>query len=58
MAKKYSKEDPFKDIEKEIEHLNSSMNPDEKSIHFILNYSRSLCAKTSKKLGTFFLSLN
>jgi hypothetical protein len=58
MANKYSKENPFKHIEKEIKHLNSSVNPNEKSIHFILDYSRSLSAKTSKKLGTFFLSLN
>tara|TARA_Y100000739_G_C20521817_1_gene424481 strand:+ start:120 stop:296 length:177 start_codon:yes stop_codon:yes gene_type:complete len=58
MAKKYSKENQFEHIEKEIEHLNSSMNPSEKSVQFILSYSKSLSVKTSKKFGTLFLNLN
>jgi hypothetical protein len=58
MAKNYSRENLFKHIEKEIKHLNPPLNPSEKSIHFILNYSKSLSVKTSKKLGVLFVSLN
>lgn len=54
MAKKYSEENPIKDIE----NLNPSLRPSEKSINFILNYSKSLQVNTSKKIGNLFLSLN
>jgi hypothetical protein len=54
MEKKYSKENSFKHIEKEIKLKNRFMNPSEKSILFILNYSKSLSSKTSKNLGTLF----
>lgn len=58
MEKKYSREKPFKHVEKEIKQKNYSMNPSEKSIQFILSYSKSLSFKTSKNLGTLFLGLN
>ena len=58
MAKNYSKENSCKSIQKEIDSLNYGLNPSENSIQFILNFSKSLRTKTSKKVGTFFLNLN
>lgn len=58
MAKNYSKENSPKYIQKEINLINYGLNPSENSIQFILNYSKSLRTKTSKKVGTFFLNLN
>ena len=58
MEKKYSDENPLKNFKKKIKHKNDSMNPSEKSIQFILNYSKSLSVETSKNIGSFFLVLN
>ncbi len=58
MAKNYSKETSYKRFEKEMETHNTSFEPSEESIRFILNYSKSLSVRTSEKVGTLFLSLN
>ncbi len=58
MAKNYSKENSFKRIEKEIESLNTFVEPSEESVQFLLNYSKCLSFRTSKKIGPLFLSLN
>ena len=58
MAKNYSKETSLKRFERELESLNTFIEPSDESVQFILNYSKCLSVRTSKKVGTLFLSLN
>ena len=58
MAKNYSKETSFKRFEKDFDSNNNCMDPSDKSIQFILNYSKCLSVRTSEKIGPLFLSLN
>ena len=58
MAKYYTKEVSDKELEKEIEAAMNVAEPSKESIEFILNFSKSLSVKKSKKVGTMFLNLN
>jgi hypothetical protein len=58
MEKKYSKQTSSKYSKKEIDFTKSSLKTSEKSIQFILNYSKSMSVRQSKKIGTLFLNLN
>lgn len=58
MAKYYTKNNVDKEIEKQIEEAMTVAEPNQKSIDFILNYSKSLSYKKSEKMGDMFLNLN
>lgn len=58
MEKDYFKKALSKNSEKEFKFIISDMNPSEKSIQFILNYSKSLSVKLSEKAGILYLNLN
>ena len=58
MAKYYTKNYTDKEIEKQIEEAMNVVEPNKKSIDFILNYSKSLSVQKSKEMGDMFLNLN
>lgn len=61
MAHKYSEVPNEKKINEKtdiIGNVNSLHEPSQRSVDFILNYSKSLSVQINKKLGTILLNLN
>lgn len=48
----------FEKIQLDMEQKDTSCEPSENSINFILNYSKSLSVKESKNIGNVYLNLN